>query len=62
MRPHYKPSEMMFSDITGFISIVQSIIESYQKATRRRLIQALKSDKDLISVYINQCRLVSDIS
>jgi len=54
MRFDYKASGVLYSDVTGFISIINSIIEAGQKGIRSRLINELKEDKDLISDYINK--------
>ena len=39
-------SGTIYSDITGFVSVIQSIIESKRKSARQAYINALKSDKD----------------
>lgn len=45
---------ILYSDITGFITLIRSIYESTERSTKQKLIHELKSDKELISVYINQ--------
>ena len=52
MKHDYK-SGVLFSDVTGFVSIIKSIIDNRHLATRQNLIQELLTDKDLFSVYIN---------
>lgn len=54
MRYDYKTSGELYTDVTGFVSIIKSIIETGQKAVRIRLINELKTDKDLVSAYINK--------
>jgi hypothetical protein len=54
MRYKFQSSRALYSDLTVFISIIQSIIELRQKVLRRKLIHELLMDKDLISIYINK--------
>ena len=46
-------SGTIYSDITGFVTVIQSIIESRKRKTRIQLIRQLKTDKDLIVLYVN---------
>jgi hypothetical protein len=46
-------SKIIYSDITGFVGIVQSIVESTQGKIRAANIEKLLSDKDLIVQFTN---------
>lgn len=53
MKYDFKSSGVLFSDVTGFVLIIKSIIDNRHLVTRQKLIQELLTDKDLFSVYIN---------
>jgi hypothetical protein len=46
-------SNLLYSDITGFLYLIHSVLTNNKKIARQQYILALKSDKDLQSVFIN---------